>query len=340
MKFLVIRLGGISDILLTTPVIRCLSKQLPGSELHYLVATQHKHVIEHNPFISRIHVAGNNDQKLFDELKEESFEQVIDLQHDAFSARLKKHLKLPYHSFPKRSFQAAVFTRLKWNIMPANEHQVDRFMETVDSFGVKNDGAGLDYFIPSSERITQRDIPASHQLGYIAIVISASKFTRRMTQLKIRELCMAIDHPLILVGQEKDAELADAIASFDPVKVYNACGKFSFNETADLIDRSKLVIAPDTGFMQLAAALKKPLIVVWGSTTPSLGKTPYYGINHFQKNKTPSEHVQVHKLWCRPCTTEGRSSCPQGHFKCMKKISIEEITTLVKRKLSAKKEQG
>jgi len=102
--------------------------------------------------------------------------------------------------------------------------------------------------------------------------------------------------------------------------VYNACGKFSLNESADLIKRSKGVISNDTGLMHIAAAFKKPIISLWGNTVPSFGMTPYYGAF-----PTPNSILQTKKLWCRPCSKIGYEKCPLGHFKCMEKIESGEL---------------
>jgi heptosyltransferase-2 len=212
-------------------------------------------------------------------------------------------------------------------------HIIDRYLETVSSFGVKNDGAGMDYFIAPHEEVKLEDIPASHHAGYIAMVIGASFYTKKLPVEKLQELCRKIDHPVILLGGKEEREEGDAIAATDPVKIYNACGKFSLNESADLVRKSKLVIAHDTGLMHMAAAMKKPVIAVWGSTTPSFGMVPYYGDNYLYQHAKPYDDVQVHKLWCRPCTKMGRHKCPQGHFKCMKNISIDDMVLKVERRL-------
>ena len=212
-------------------------------------------------------------------------------------------------------------------------HIIDRYLETVKSFGVQNDGEGMDYFIPENERVPMHDIPASHHAGFISIVIGASFYTKKLPVDKLQELCRKINHPIILLGGKEEREEGDAIASVDPIKVYNACGKFSLHESADLVRQSKVVVAQDTGLMHMAAALKKPVVAVWGSTTPSFGMTPYYGDNFLQLHPDPYDNVQVLKLWCRPCTKIGRDKCPQGHFKCMRNLSLDEIVADVEKRL-------
>ena len=289
--------------------------------------------MEHNPYIDKLHVLQDDWKKMIAELKEEKFDYIIDLHHNLRTLRVKKDLGVPSFSFNKLNFQKLIFVKLKWNVMPKHLHIVDRYLETIQSFGVKNDGEGLEYFIPKESEVKENDIPTSHQLGYIAIVIGASYFTKKMPVYKLQELCRAIDHPIILLGAKEEFKDGEEIASVDPVKVYNACGKFSLHESADLVNKSRLVISHDTGLMHIAAALKKPVIAIWGSTTPSFGMVPYYGDNYLAQHAQPYDDVQVHKLWCRPCTKFGKNKCPQGHFKCMKEISISEIVGKVNGRL-------
>ncbi|HEV7620276.1 MAG TPA: glycosyl transferase, partial [Flavisolibacter sp.] len=90
MKFLVIRFSSIGDIVLTTPVIRCLKKQVASAEIHYLVKPQFKAVIAHNPYIDAIHVLQDDWNKMILELQEQVFDYIIDLHHNLRTLRVKK----------------------------------------------------------------------------------------------------------------------------------------------------------------------------------------------------------------------------------------------------------
>ena len=334
MKFLIIRLSSLGDIVLTTPVLRCLKTQLPDVEIHYLVRSSFKAAIRNNPHISKLHLHNEDWDSMIDELKKERFDYIIDLHRNMRSFRIKTALNVPAFSFKKLNFRKLIFTKLKWNVMPRQLHVIDRYFKTVEPFGVYNDGAGMDYFITSTEEVPQNDIPASHHAGYIGIVIGASFYTKKLPVHKLQELCTKIDHPIILLGGREDAAAGEEIKKVDSVKVYNSCGKFSLNESADLVRKAKLIITHDTGLMHIAAALKKQVIAIWGSTTPSFGMYPYYGANFLSRQVTlPHEDMQVHKLWCRPCTKIGRRRCPQGHFKCMKKMPVDEIVLKVNERL-------
>jgi heptosyltransferase-2 len=289
-------------------------------------------VIVHNPYIDKIHILQEEWDKMIDELREEKFDHIIDLHHNLRTLRVKKALNIPAHSFHKLNIEKFIFVKLKWNVMP-KLHIIDRYMETVKEFGVYNDSEGMDYFIPPKDEVPIKDIPASHHAGFVAIVIGASFYTKKLPVYKLQELCTKLDHPIILLGGKEEFYEGERIKKVDHIKVYNACGKFSLNESADLVRQSKVVIAHDTGLMHIAAALKKQVIAIWGSTTPSFGMVPYYGRNFLTQRALPYDDVQVHKLWCRPCTKIGRNRCPQGHFKCMKNISIDEIIQKVNSRL-------
>jgi ADP-heptose:LPS heptosyltransferase len=239
--------------------------------------------------------------------------------------RLKKELGIKSFSFYKLNIEKYIYTSIKINILP-KVHIVDRYLKTVESFGVKNDGAGLDYFIGPQEETKKQDIPASHHAGYIACVIGAAHGTKRWPVHKWKEFCQAMDHPLILLGGKEDRQNGDDIAAVDDVKVYNACGKFSINESADLVRKAKLVISNDTGLMHIAAAFKRPIVSLWGNTVPSFGMYPYYGDNFLaNQSKSPYSILQTNKLWCRPCSKIGYNKCPLGHFKCMEKIESQRV---------------
>jgi heptosyltransferase-2 len=329
-KFLIIRFSSIGDIVLTTPVIRCLKKQVPDAEIHFLTKESFRSVVEHNPYIDKLHVLAHSWELMIEELKEENYDYIIDLHHNTKTLRLKKALKKKSFSFYKLNIQKYVYTAFKINLLP-KLHIVDRYLKTVESFGIKNDGAGLDYFISKTEETKLVDIPASHHAGYIACVIGAAHGTKRWPVHKWKEFCSAMNHPIILLGGKEDAVNGDEIAAVDNVKVYNACGKFKLNESADLIRKSKLVISNDTGLMHIAAAFKKPVISLWGNTVPSFGMYPYYG-NRFTDIQL-FDVLQTNKLWCRPCSKIGYEKCPLGHFKCMEKITSQELRERVAQRL-------
>lgn len=323
-KFLIIRFSSIGDIVLTTPVVRCIKKQLPGATIHFITKKNFKSIVENNPYVDKLHVLEDDFSQTVKQLQEEKFHYIIDLHHNLRSLKIKQALKnAKAFSFNKLNIQKYFLTAFKINTLPA-KHIVDRYMETITSLGVTNDGMGLDYFIPESDVINENDIPLSHRNGYVALVTGATYNTKKLPLHKLKELCAAINHPIILFGGKDEFEEAEKIKSTDTTKIYNACGKFNINKSADCVRNAQLVITHDTGLMHIAAAFKKPIIAVWGNTVPEFGMYPYYGEN----SKQWFYNSEVKKLWCRPCSKIGYKKCPLGHFKCMEQNDIAAIAKL------------
>jgi len=339
MKFLIIRFSSIGDIVLTTPVIRCLKKQVPGAEIHFLTKSTYLPILISNPYIDKVHYLEQSLQAVITELKREKFDYVIDLHHNLRSMKVKDALKVKSHSFDKLNVKKWIYTSFKWNTLPAI-HIVDRYMDTVASFGVQNDGAGLDYFIAKEDIINESDLPTSHLAGYVGIVIGAALNTKKYPFHHVKKLCEILDHPIVLLGGLEDADEGDRIAASDKIKIYNACGKFGLNESADLVRRAKLVVTNDTGLMHIAAAYKRPVISLWGNTVPEFGMYPYYGSAFLNANESngrslPYEIMEIRNLRCRPCSKIGYDYCPLGHFKCMENINPQDVLVRIKARLSA-----
>jgi len=167
------------------------------------------------------------------------------------------------------------------------------------------------------------------------LVIGAALPTKKLPYHKLAEICEHARHPMILLGGPEDAETGEQLAAIDPIKIYNACGKFNLNESAGLVRQAKLVVTHDTGLMHIAAAFKRPIVSVWGNTVPEFGMYPYYGENYLnyyeggKLGKLPHEMMEVKGLSCRPCSKIGYKKCPKGHFKCMEEQPVGRILQVI-----------
>ena len=315
-KILIIRFSSIGDIVLTTPVIRCLKKQL-NADVHYLTKSSFKGMLNNNPYVDKVHCIDKEISKeLIAELKAENFDFVADLHHNLRTLRLKNALNISSKSFPKYNIQKWLLVNLKIDRMP-KIHIVDRYMETVSNLGIVNDMAGLDYFIPESSKVDLSQLPKIQASGYVGLVIGGQHATKMMPVSKLIEVCDSLKEPVLLLGGPEDTERGDEIVQAIGEKVFNACGKFKLDESASLVEQAKWIITHDTGLMHIAAAFKKRIVSVWGNTVPELGMYPYQA-------DSQSKIVEIKGLSCRPCSKIGYSKCPKGHFKCMEH-KVEKI---------------
>ena len=118
MKFLIIRFSSIGDIVLTTPVVRCLKKQVPGAVIHYLTKKSFAGIIENNPYIDKTHYLEDDLSETITELRAEKFDQVVDLHHNIRSLKVKRALKVPSRAFNKVNIEKWLLTTFKLNIIP------------------------------------------------------------------------------------------------------------------------------------------------------------------------------------------------------------------------------
>ncbi|HMT27827.1 MAG TPA: glycosyltransferase family 9 protein, partial [Bacteroidia bacterium] len=197
-KILIIRFSSIGDIVLTTPVIRCVKKQVAGAELHFLTKPSFAGILKNNPFVDKVIVLNDDLNVTLDELKKENYDFVVDLHHNARSFRVKLSLGKPSASFNKLNVEKWLLVNLKIDRMPT-AHIVERYMETVDSLNVHYDGAGLDFFIPAEDEITIQNFAAPWKDGYVAMVIGAKHFTKKMPDTKLVELINQMKLPVILI---------------------------------------------------------------------------------------------------------------------------------------------
>lgn len=114
-----------------------------------------------------------------------------------------------------------------------------------------------------------------------------------------------------MFGSSKDEAIATEIQQLTQNRITNFIGKTSLGEAVDLISLATVVVSNDSGLMHIAAALNRPLIAIYGSTSPKF--TPPLG-----------EKVVVLdlNLPCSPCF---KRECPLKHWRCMLDLKPEWV---------------
>ncbi len=321
MKVLIIRFSSIGDIVLTTPVVRCLKKaEGLDAEIHYATKAKYSGLLRENPYVDMVHALDERGiWNLIRRLRSERFDHVIDLHNNQRSLLMKTMLGKRSTSFKKLNIEKWLLTRFKINLLP-DSHIVDRYMAAAAPLGVVNDTKGLDYFMSPDHQGMPECIPGPFRKDYIAFGIGGRHATKRLPNEKIMQVCQMLNRPVVLLGGAEDANNGNLIANGCPGKVFNACGLLTLDQTAYMLSMANKAITHDTGMMHIAAAFKKPVISIWGNTIPAFGMSPYMpGHAHL------SNMVEVDGLPCRPCSKIGFDKCPKGHFDCMNKIDIGKI---------------
>jgi len=323
MKLLVLRFSSIGDIVLTTPVLRCVKQQVPGVELHVATRDVFMDLVAPSPHVDKVHVLGNDLGDLIRRLKAERFDHIVDLHHNLRTWKVKRALGVPATSFPKLNIEKWLLVNFSRDRMP-RVHIVDRYMETVKHLGVKNDNKGLELFIPKDREVDLNTLPEMHRSGYVALAIGAAHATKRLPPFKLIELAQRIRGPIVLIGGPDDQAVARMIADAVGARAFDATGKYDLLGSASVFRQARSVIAHDSGAMHVACAFHRPVVSVWGNTVPLFGMGPYQ-----PQHPEQAHTVEVPGLDCRPCSKIGHDKCPKGHFNCMEKQDLGRIASLV-----------
>ncbi|MBK9283401.1 MAG: glycosyltransferase family 9 protein [Sphingobacteriaceae bacterium] len=307
-KILIIRFSSIGDLVLTTPVIRCLKEQ-SGAEVHFITKNIFADVLQNNPYLDKLITFTHDIDEVEEELKLEEYDILIDLHNNLRSLRLRKKLGVKTQVFNKINFRKLLAVNLKMLQVLPPTHIVERYLYTLKNLGVKNDGKGLDFFL------SEKDTVSFPQGTFTSLVVGGSYFTKKIPLPKLNEICEMIPHPIVLIGSAEDG--ADLMRLTEKHHhLINACGKYSIGQSAFVIKQAAQVITSDTGMMHIASAFKKKIFSLWGNTIPEFGMSPY--LPHPE-----SKILEVKNLNCRPCSKLGYQKCPKSHFKCMLDIDLK-----------------
>ena len=322
-KILVIRFSSIGDIVLTTPVIRALATQL-DAEIHVITKKAFVPILSANPHVSKVLTISDKVQEAAESLQAEKYDHVVDLHHNIRSYQVKKLVGATATSYPKSNLEKWLLVNFRIDRLP-RKHVVFRYFEAAEPLGVKYDGKGLDYFIPREDAVDIAALTAgaSNPGNYVALAVGAGFETKFFEDDQLRLLVQELEGPVVLIGGPQDRPRGEFLSDSRP-GVINLVGQLSLGQSASVIQQARCLLSGDTGMMHIAAALDKPVVLIWGATSPIFGFRPFYSDNANSK----AIDVAIEDLECRPCSKMGYHKCPLGHFRCIRDHNVHHIAQL------------
>ncbi|MFQ5798973.1 MAG: glycosyltransferase family 9 protein [Bacteroidota bacterium] len=353
-KILILRLSSIGDIVLSTPLIRNLRKTFPELQVDFVVKPQYAELVRFNPYLSGIievdPTAGLRGlTEVRRRIRSERYDLVMDLHGNFRSVYLRSFCGAnQVLKVDKRKFDRWKLVRFKRKFSTGVLSLADRYLEPLAEFGVRNDGEGLELFVPES---VMRDVwikMNEHGFADSKLVIAFCPAAKHATKMWPKERYVELGRLLVdrqgarivvFGGKEHEAYCSEIAASIQasvrtsPVvlqtrpnrggeraagrQTASLAGRCSVLETAAAMDYCSAVVTNDTGLMHIAAARKRPVVAIFGSTVEEFGFFPY---------GTKSVVVERKGLYCRPCTHIGLPKCPEAHFRCMQEISASDVS--------------
>ncbi len=313
-KILIIRFSAIGDIVLTSPVLRILQEGLVGGALlHMVTRKRYLPVVEHHPRISKVFTFDSSVQEVMDPLSAEGYDYIIDLQNNLRSSLIKKRLGVLAFTVKKKNLAKFVWINFgfKWDI----PHVVQRYIDTLKTLGLSDDGKGLEFDIPQTVQV---DLPYK---DYTAVVIGANHFGKRPDASNWLSILHRIPGNIVIVGGKEEEMMSTALTIDN--RVFNVVNKLSLMESAWVVKHANMVVAGDTGLMHIAAAFGKNIISIWGCTRPGLGMSPW-------RPGLKSVIIEPLGRGDRPCSKLG-DSCQHGQLnRCIHEIDLNKLEQAAK----------
>lgn len=309
-------------------------------QIDFLVKSEYRDLVRYNPHLR--YVIEFNTRGGFGELRalrkkirQERYDAIIDIQGNFRSAFLRSAASSTVLKVNKRRLARFFLINFKWNIYRSAPPVPTRYLETVRSLGIADDGEGLELFIPEETRARVRDqlskAGVDGQGQAVGLCPGAKHATKRWLREDFEQLAVALvkedNVRLLLFGGRDDQETCASIErrviqeTARPSDILNFAGTLSLLETASAMDACNAIVANDSGLLHLAAARKRRVVAIFGPTVREFGFYPY---------GTESKVIERQNLYCRPCTHIGGRACPEGHFRCMKEITVEDVLSAVR----------
>jgi lipopolysaccharide heptosyltransferase II len=335
-KTLIVRFSSIGDIVLASPLVRVLRRHAPGARIDFLVKSGYADLVRFSPHLSGViefpsHGGLKDLLALRRRIADARYDLIVDL-HDSIRSRMLCVGAARVVRVRKRKlarFCLVRFHRDVYRYFGGAPPVAERYLETLAPFGIRDDGEGLEFSIPEAAAVQARAVARDAGLREDLPVIGVCPAARHATKIWPPERFGAVAAALaaergaavLLFGsadeQERCGEVARTIAARQPyITVLNLAGKLSLAETGAMMDRCMVVLTNDTGLMHVAAARKRKVVAVFGSTVRQFGFFPF---------GTRSVVVEHPSLNCRPCTHIGRPACPLGHFRCMLEVREQQV---------------
>ncbi|HUU27237.1 MAG TPA: lipopolysaccharide heptosyltransferase II [archaeon] len=330
-SILVVRFSSMGDILLTTPVLRALGRRWPGARVSFLTKSAFVPLLQGNPHVDEIiPFAGHGSLAdllaLTRALSARRWDLLVDL-HNSLRSRIVRKMVPADCSvvYPKYLLKRTLLIYCRLDLFGHDIPAVpERYALSLKEFGVELDKAPCELKLDAGECREIREIIAACWPGgapFLAVAPGAAWPTKRWPAERFaasaRELAGRFGLKVALLGSGNDSGACGRVADLlGEENALNLAGRLGLRASAAAVAASRLLLTNDTGLMHIATAVGTPVVALFGPTTRHLGYFPY---------RATAARVVEKKLWCRPCTHNGRRRCPLGHFRCMNDIGADRV---------------
>lgn len=329
-NLLVIRLSAIGDVALTVPVIDSLARQHPELKITVLTAKRCAAFFDWMP--TNVSVIGikTSDYKgitglnrLYNELRHKDFDAVADLHDVLRSIFLRWRFRLSGVKVScidkgRKDKQALIG---QGNTAKQLPHTTERYLKVFHELGIdiKPDficafnKATADY--SSIELLTGKKHPSDRWVGIAPFAAHKGKIFPLDKMEKVVKRLAEEGYKVFLFGAgDKEKGI---LTQWESEGVISTAGKAGgFHNEILLMSQLDCMVSMDSANMHLASMVDVPVVSIWGATHPKAGFLGW--------RQSASSIVQLN-LPCRPCSVYGNKECKYGDYRCLTRITVEDI---------------
>lgn len=320
---LVMQSAFLGDSLLTLPLLRRLKEILPGARVTVLTIEKTAAIFRGSEWADEVLVDDKRGAdgglagpwRLAARLADRKFDLAV-IPHRSFRSALIARLA----GIPRRiGFDSSAGSPLLTDTVPFSwlMHDLERNLSLTLPLGspaAPSKGESRYLTPPALKAELAALLPAGATL--VGVHPGSAWATKRWLPERFAELCRRLEADgvvPVLVGGPDDAALGASIAK--ECGAINFVGKTGLEDLKGLMGRLSAFVTNDSGPMHLAAASGVPVVAIFGATTRELGFFPY----------GPGHKVVEADLACRPCGLHGQRECPEGHFLCMRLLTVDQV---------------
>jgi len=323
-RILIIRLTALGDVLLATPLLRALKLSRPEVEIDWLIDPSLAPLVEGNPHLSR---TLSWRPEIARDLRARNYDLVLDLQNKLKTALLRHRIGARRIVALRKRSAGETLRSLVGRERPASHpHAIDRNLSLVQDLGVAPRGRELDLAVSAAGRSEAAPLLERRKRPVWGLAPGSRWATKRWPLARFEALgaeAARAGAEILLLGGADDAPVLDALGRALGATVLGDTRRLSVAGLAAAIAACDLVVSNDSGPAHLAAALRRPLVVLFGPTSPG-------------RWAPPGERVRVvtRALDCSPCSNHGGTTCPIGTHACLEELEVSEVLVAARGLLS------
>jgi heptosyltransferase-2 len=327
-KVCIIRLGSLGDLVLMIPMLSALRSSFPSKEIHLVCKQKYAGLFDGGGLVdSLIPVRRGGLREIFElraALSRAGYETIIDAHGVIRSSLLFHTLRAPKKlQIRKDELKKAALIAGKANLYTRVTSQVERYMELARRLGaeVREPYAELP-LSPAAERRAEMIYGGIGGPFLIAFAPGARWPTKRWPAEHFARLISktaARGFECLLIGGAEDSATNAEVAALSRSAPLDLTGSLSIIESAAVLKRCRALVTNDSAPLHLAEAVGTPVIAFFGPTVREFGYYPRLRGSRALETKLP----------CRPCSRNGKRSCPYGTKECLMSIEPEAAVEVI-----------